>query len=87
MCKPVVWYKGFLYQAATWKTARRVVPKVEHHAGELFPRVGFIVTNLNLPSRAVVRFYNKRSTAEQWIKEGKQAVTLDAVVLSSLPSE
>jgi Transposase DDE domain group 1 len=22
--KPVVWYKGFLYQAATWKTARRV---------------------------------------------------------------
>ena len=26
--------------------------------GELFPRVGFIVTNLSLPSRAVVRFYN-----------------------------
>ncbi len=50
-----------------------MVPKVEHHAGELFPRVGFIVTNLNLPSRAVVRFYNKRGTAEQWIKEGNQA--------------
>ena len=47
--------------------------KVEHHAGELFPRVGFIVTNLQLPSRVVVRFYNKRGTAEQWIKEGKQA--------------
>jgi hypothetical protein len=45
--KPVVWYKGFLYQAASWKTARRVVAKVEHHAGELFPRVGFIVTNLD----------------------------------------
>jgi Transposase DDE domain group 1 len=41
--------------------------------GELFPRVGFIVTNLPLPNRAVVRFYNKRGTAEQWIKEGKQA--------------
>src|ERR1017187_6936745 len=27
--KPVVWYKGFLYQAASWKTARRVVAKVE----------------------------------------------------------
>jgi hypothetical protein len=40
----------------------------------LFPRVGFIVTNLETPSRAVVRFYNKRGTAEQWIKEGKQAV-------------
>ena len=27
--KPVVWYKSFLYQAASWKTARRVVAKVE----------------------------------------------------------
>src|SRR5215472_12460320 len=53
-----------------------VVAKVEHHAGELFPRVGFIVTNLTLPSRAVVRFYNKRGTSEQWIKEGKQAVKM-----------
>jgi len=74
--KPVVWYKGFLYQAASWKTARRVVAKVEFHAGELFPRLGFIVTNLETPSRAVVRFYNKRGTAEQWIKEGKQAVKM-----------
>ena len=74
--KPVVWYKGFLYQAASWKTARRVVAKVEFHFGELFPRVGFIVTNLETVSRAVVRFYNKRGTAEQWIKEGKQAVRM-----------
>ena len=74
--KPVVWYKSFLYQAASWKTARRVVAKVEHHFGELFPRVGFIVTNLETDSRAVVRFYNKRGTAEQWIKEGKQAVEM-----------
>jgi len=74
--KPLIECKGFLYQAASWKTARRVVAKVEHHAGELFPRVGFIVTNLTLPSRAVVRFYNKRGTAEQWIKEGKQAVKM-----------
>ena len=74
--KPVVWYKSFLYQAASWKTARRVVAKVEFHCGELFPRVGFIVTNLETDSRAVVRFYNKRGTAEQWIKEGKQAVKM-----------
>ena len=57
-------------------TARRVVAKVEFHAGELFPRVGFIVTKLGTPSRAVVRFYNKRGTAELWIKEGKQAVKM-----------
>ena len=74
--RPLVEYKGFLYQAASWKAARRVVAKVGHHAGELFPRVGFIVTNLNLPNRAVIRFYNKRGTAEQWIKEGKQAVKM-----------
>jgi hypothetical protein len=74
--KPVVWYKGFFYQATSWKTARRVVAKMEFHFGELFPRVGFIVTNLETDSRAVVRFYHKRGTAEHWIKEGKQAVKM-----------
>ena len=38
--KPVFRYKSFLYQAESWKKARRVVAKVEFHAGELFPRVG-----------------------------------------------
>ncbi len=74
--KPVVRLKSFLYQAASWTTERRVVAKVEFHFGELFPRVGFIVTNLTASNRAVVRFYNKRGTAEQWIKEGKQAVAM-----------
>jgi hypothetical protein len=74
--RPLVRYKSFLYQAESWNKARRVVAKVEHHAGELFPRVGFIVTSLETDSRAVVRFYNKRGTAEQWIKEGKQAVKM-----------
>ncbi len=44
--KPVVRYKSFRYQAASWKIARRVVAKIEFHCGELFPRVGFIVTTL-----------------------------------------
>ena len=57
-------------------TARRLVAKAEFQFGELFPRVGFIVTNLETDSRAVVRFYNKRGTTEQWIKEGKQAVKM-----------
>jgi hypothetical protein len=74
--KPVVRFKSFLYQAASWKRVRRVVAKVEFHCGELFPRVGFIVTNLAASSWAVVRFYNKRGTAEQWIKESKQAVAM-----------
>jgi hypothetical protein len=74
--RAVVRYKSFLYQAASWNRTRRVVAKVEFHFGELFPRVGFIVTNLAASSRAVVRFYNKRGMAEQWIKEGKQAVAM-----------
>ena len=52
---------------------------------ELFPRVRFIVTNLEPDSRAVVRFYNKRRTAEQWIKEGKQVGEDDAPELPPLP--
>ena len=51
-----------------------MVAKGEWHAGELFPRVDFIVTNLNKPSKNVIKFYNGRGTAEQWIKEGKYAL-------------
>src|SRR6266850_2076582 len=48
--------------------------KVEWHPGELYPRVGFIVTNLARSAERVVAFYNQRGTAEQWIKEGKGAI-------------
>ncbi len=51
-----------------------MVAKVEWHRGELFPRVGFIVTNLSWRFKNVVKFYNGQGTAEQWIKEGKNAV-------------
>ena len=68
----MVWYKGFLYQAESWKTARWVVAKVELHAGELFPRVGFIVTNMTLPSRAVVRFYNKRALPSSGLRKANR---------------
>jgi Transposase DDE domain group 1 len=72
--KPKVFYHSFQYQAKSWDQPRRVVAKVEWHQGELFARVGFIVTNLTWRSKRVVRFYNGRGTAEQWIKEGKNAV-------------
>jgi hypothetical protein len=65
-----------LYQAASWTKLRRVVAKVELHLGEVFPRVGFIVTNLETDSRAVVRFYNKLDTVEQWIKEGSRRIIM-----------
>jgi len=73
--KPKVFYHSFLYQAQSWNQARRVVAKAEWHAGELFPRIGFIVTNLTWRPKTVTQFYNKRGTAEQWIKEGKITLT------------
>jgi hypothetical protein len=62
--KPKKFYANFRYRAGSWDQARRVVAKVEWHAGELFPRVGFIVTNLKWQTKRVVRFYNRRGTAE-----------------------
>ena len=72
--RPVILYDDFWYRAESWDRARRVVAKVEWHQGELFPRVGFIVTNMTAGPEGVVRFYNGRGTAEQWIKEGKYAL-------------
>lgn len=51
-----------------------MVAKVEWPPGELYPRVGFIVTNLTRPANRVVAFYNQRGTAEQRINAGKNAV-------------
>ena len=67
-------HASFSYQAGSWDRKRRVVAKVEWHPGELYPRVGFIVTNLSRPAERVVAFYNQRGTAEQHIKEGKHAI-------------
>ena len=68
------YYASFSYRANSWDKARRVAAKVEWHPGELFPRVGFIVTNLSRPAERVVAVYNQRGTAEQHIKEGKNAI-------------
>ena len=67
-------YGDFEYQAASWDKPRRVIAKVEWHPGELFPRVGLVVTNLPMDPDWIIHFYNQRGTAEQHIKEGKQAI-------------
>lgn len=72
--QPIVIYHDFQYRADTWDKARRVVAKVEWHRDELFPRVGFIVTNMGGGAAPVTWFYNGRGTAEQCIKEGKLAL-------------
>ncbi len=68
------YFASFSYRAGSWTKARRVVAKVEWHPGELYPRVGFVVTNLSRPAELIVTFYNLRGTAEQCIKEGKNAI-------------
>jgi hypothetical protein len=65
---------NFTYQAGSWSKPRRVIAKVEWHPDELYPRVGFIVTNMARAAENVIAFYNKRRTCEQWIKEGKGAI-------------
>ena len=72
--KPQVFHASVSYQAESWSKPRRVVAKVEWHQGELYPRVGFIVTNLKRPAERISKFYNGRGTAEQWLKEGKAAL-------------
>jgi DDE family transposase len=68
------YYASFRYQAQSWNKPRHVVAKVEWHPGELYPSVGFIVTNLARSAEGIVAFYNKRGTCEQYIKEGKNAI-------------
>ena len=68
------YYASFRYQAQSWNKPRHVVAKVEWHPGELYPRVGFIVSNLARSAEGIVAFYNRRGTCEQYIKEGKNAI-------------
>src|SRR6202795_1276983 len=67
-------FASFAYRAQSWNKPRHIVTKVEWHPDELYPRVGFIVTNLPRSAEGVVAFYNQRGTCEQYIKEGKNAI-------------
>ena len=67
----------FYYRAGSWKKRRRVVCKVEWHNDELFPRMGFIVTNSTLHAWQVVRACNGRANVENRIKEAKNTLRWD----------
>lgn len=78
-------YANFSYQAGSRTKPRRVDAKVEWHAGELYPRVGFIVTNMARRAKHFVAFHNKHRKCEQCIKEGKGAITGPACHAVPLP--
>ncbi|RYH07619.1 hypothetical protein EU800_19655 [Tropicimonas sp. IMCC6043] len=69
-----LFYEIFECWAKSWYKPRRVVVKIEWRAGELFPRVGFVVTILRREPEWVIDFFNRRGTAEQHIREGKYAI-------------
>ena len=74
-----------------------MVAKVEWHQGELFPGVGFIVTNMSAKPEGVVHFYNVRCgwgclcwpitwviSFAGWFCRGKSNTGLFAVLLVKL---
>ena len=79
-----VCHASFSYQAGSWNNASAVSwPKWSGTPASWYPRVGFIVTNLSRPTKRVVAFYNHRGTAEQHIKEGKNAINWTPSVMSA----
>ena len=81
---PVIRYDDFWYRAGSWDRARRVVARVEWHRGELFPRVGFIVTNMTAGPKGVVRFYNGRGDSRAVDQGGQVRAELDSAVVPSV---
>ena len=73
-------HASFSYQAGSWSSKRRVVAKIEWHPGQLFPRVGFIVTNLSRPAERVTKF---TTAGAQRSSTSRKART----VMSQLPQQ
>jgi hypothetical protein len=73
-------YAGFSYRTGSWDKKRRVVAKVEWHPDDPYARVGLdrfhhsSVTNLSRSTERVTWFYDQRGKAEQYVKEGKNAI-------------
>ena len=81
------YYYSFDYQAQSWDRTRRVVAKIEWHPGELIPRFGFVVTNLNRSAERVTAFYNQPRQGGA-VDQGRQARNqVDAALLSEVPCQ
>jgi hypothetical protein len=81
------YYASFSYRAQSRNKPRRVVAKVEWHPGELYPRVGFIVTNLARPAERVDAFYNqRRSNGSKRVRARSNGPGCHAVPSPPIPS-
>lgn len=78
-----VQYGEFMYQASSWEYPRRIVCKVEKPTGQFLHMHTFIVTNMESAPERVIKFYCKRGTMENYIKESKNGFDFAAVSSSS----
>lgn len=76
-------YGEFYYQASSWKYPRRVVCKVEKPTGQFIHMFTFLVTNMEASPKQFIRFYCKRGSMENFIKESKNGFDFGAVSSSS----
>jgi hypothetical protein len=65
------------YQAGSWEKPRRVVCRIAWHESELFPQIGFVVTNSRISVEKVIKLYHHRAEIENRIKEGKNTLRWD----------
>ena len=70
----------FMYQANSWSRPRRVIVQVTKPAGQMIPSYLFLVTNMETEHHDyLIRFYGKRGTMENFIKECKSGFRMDKV--------
>lgn len=72
-------YTEFQYCADSWAYPRRIVCKIEKPYGVMVPNYTFIVTNMELPTQDILRFYSNRGTMENMIKETKLGFHMHAM--------
>jgi Transposase DDE domain group 1 len=75
------YYASFSYQAVSWTMPRRVVAKVEWHPGELYPRVGFIATNLARPVERGRRLLQQARDLRAMDQRRQERDQMDAAVM------
>ena len=72
-------YGEFQYQAQSWDHPRRVVCKIEKPYGQIIHTTTFVVTNKDDVPEEIIRFYCKRGTMENYIKECKHGFDFPCV--------
>lgn len=65
------------YRKQTWDKERSMMAKIEWIEGELFPKIGFVVTDSKLPAGKVVKVSTARCDMEKRIQEGGNTLRWD----------